>query len=44
MSRLVIEATVISTLVQFSNIIYFVLGKIVNLFNSFEGLTFAQLA
>ncbi len=41
MSRLVVEATLIYTLVQFSNIIYLVLRKIVNFFNSFEGLTFA---
>ncbi len=40
-SRLIIESTLIYTLVQFSNIIYLVPGKIVNFFNSFEGRTFA---
>ncbi len=41
MSRLIIEVTVIYTAVQFSIIIYFILGKIVNFVNSFEELTFA---
>ncbi len=36
-----IEAAVIYTLVQFSNIIYLILEKIVNFLNSFEKLTFA---
>ncbi len=41
MSRLVIEATVIYTLIQFLIIIFLVLGKIVNFLNSFERFTFA---
>ncbi len=40
MSRFIIEATLTYTLVQFSNIIYLVLGKTVNSFNNFKGLTF----
>ncbi len=31
-----------NTLVQFSNIIYLILGRIVNFFNSLEGFTFAS--
>ncbi len=41
MSHIVIEATLIYTLVQFLSIIYLVLGKIVHFFNSFDELTFA---
>ncbi len=39
--RIVIEATLINTLIQFSSIIYLAPRKIVNFFNSFEGHTFA---
>ncbi len=40
MSRLIIESTVVYTLIRFSNIIYLALRKTVNFFSRFEGLTF----